>query len=125
MRNTLMRYPTTTIVALVGIFGLVVAAALFLSGGEGAQRLGLVIGIATLVINGLLNQAKTESAASAAIEVKEDVKNAIAEGSPRSDATLLALTEVLRRTEKKVDAVVKQTNGHSAGELHTRATDDT
>lgn len=108
-----MRYPTTTVVALVGVFGLVVAASLFLSGGEGAQRLGLVIGIATLIINGLLNQAKTESAAKAATEATEAVQKAVDEGAPRSDAALIALTELLTRTEQKVDHLaVTVANGH-------------
>lgn len=66
-----MRYPTTTIVALLGVLGLVVAAALYLGGDtEGAQRFGILVGIATVIVNGLLTQRDTEQTKNIAQESK-------------------------------------------------------
>lgn len=107
----ILRYPAT-IAGLVGLVGIVVAAALFLSAeGAQAERFSTIVGLASLGVIALANNLRTDSATNEAKEAKEAVQSAVAEGAGTTPAALSALTEILKRTERKVETVAEAVNG--------------
>lgn len=114
MKERLMQYPAT-IAGLIGLIGLVVAAALFLSNeAEGSQRFSQLIGLASvgvmILANNLRMDAATEKAkeaASTAGEVKQELVTAIEQSGQTTPAALAALTELLKRSEDRVIEEVK------------------
>lgn len=113
-----MRYPAT-IAGLLGVLGLVVAGALFLSdNAEGSQRFAQLIGLASVGIMVLANNLRMDSATETAKETKEALTTAITEGSQTTPIALEALTEILRRSENRVVEQVRTVvaNGHGNGD---------
>ena len=111
-----MRYGAT-IAGLIGLAGIVVAAALFLgSDAEGTQRFSIIAGMVGLAVMALANNLKTDIASADAKEVKNDLKEAIVEGQSTTPAALAALTTMLRRTEKTVNTIEHNVNGPAVTE---------
>ncbi len=111
-----MRYPAT-IAGIIGLVLVAAAAALFLSEtSEGAQRFTTLLGMIGLAVAALANNLRTDHAATDSHETKEAVNQAIADGMPRSDASLAALTAILERIEqaamKAEVAATAVTNGN-------------
>lgn len=121
-----MRYPAT-IAGLIGLVGIVVAAALFLSSdAEGTQRFSTVVGLVSIAVITLANNLRTDSAAATSQEVKATVDAAIEQGAPQSLAQLEALThlvEATRQARATAATLERVSNGHSSGDIQTREGD--
>lgn len=116
VKSTIMRYPAT-IAGLIGLVGIVVAAALFLGNDtEGSSRFATLVGLASVAVMALANNLRTDHAANDSHETKMDVKQAVIDGAPTTKASLDALTEMLRRTESAAtrveEAAATVSNGH-------------
>lgn len=105
MKQTLMNH-TATIIGLLGLVGILVAAALFLSTDEvGAQRFALIVGLVSIGVQVLAGNLRTDTAVVKTEEGNEVVAKAIEEAQPVTTASLQALTEMLARTERTVERV--------------------
>lgn len=127
VKSTVQRYPVTTLAAIVAVVGLVVAAGLLLSTDDaGTARLALLVAIATNVLGALLATRSGETSLRKTEEVGEVINVAVRDGEAQAPAALDALRLLVEATQRAERAAVKVesvANGHTAGDVQTRATD--
>lgn len=127
VKSTVQRYPVTTLAAIVAVVGLVVAAGLLLSTDDaGTARLALLVAIATNVLGALLATRSGETSLRKTEEVGEVLNVAVRDGEAQAPAALDALRLLVEATQRAERAAVKVesvANGHTAGDVQTRATD--
>lgn len=117
--DAVKHYGATTLAAVVALIAIAGGLLLFAQGDGESERIGILVTLIGGVVTSLLATQRGEAATHAARRADVGVQDAkvaldiaVAETAQTTPVALAALREVLERTERKVDAVVKNGNGN-------------